>query len=334
MTLPQVNIIVPLFNEEEVFDELIKRLERLIDSSKLSIEVILVDDGSKDSTPLKMRQLALSNAKFHSVILSRNFGHQLALTAGLKYVNATEAVLIIDGDLQDPPELLDEFYDYYKKGYDVVYAVRKKRKESFFKKLAYNWFYRFLKKVSYIDIPLDSGDFSLISTSVVKQMNAMPEESRFLRGMRSWIGFKQIGVEYEREKRFTGDSKYPLSKLIKLGLNGVFNFSEYPIKFISSLGIGIILISFVYFVSVIVKKFFFNHVPEGFTALLFMIILFGGIQLLAIGIIGEYILRIFFQVKKRPLFITKERISHKTVQLNEEGESSEVYPQTSQKETA
>jgi len=325
MTRPQVNIIVPLFNEEEVFGELIKRLERLIDSSKLSIEVILVDDGSKDSTPQKMRELSLSNARFHSVILSRNFGHQLALTAGLKYVNATDAVLIIDGDLQDPPELLDEFYGYYKKGYDVVYAVRKKRKESIFKRLAYNWFYKFLKKVSYIDIPLDSGDFSLISTSVVNHLNAMPEESRFLRGMRSWIGFNQIGVEYEREKRFTGDSKYPLSKLVKLALNGIFNFSEYPIRFISSLGIGIIFISFIYFVSVILKKFFFGEVPQGFTALLFMIILFGGIQLLAIGIIGEYILRIFFQVKNRPLFITKERIANKTVQENQQAQSSEIY---------
>ena len=325
MTRPQVNIIVPLFNEEEVFGELIKRLERLIDSSKLSIEVILVDDGSKDSTPQKMRELSLSNARFHSVILSRNFGHQLALTAGLKYVNATDAVLIIDGDLQDPPELLDEFYGYYKKGYDVVYAVRKKRKESIFKRLAYNWFYKFLKKVSYIDIPLDSGDFSLISTSVVNHLNAMPEESRFLRGMRSWIGFNQIGVEYEREKRFTGDSKYPLSKLVKLALNGIFNFSEYPIRFISSLGIGIIFISFIYFVSVILKKFFFGEVPQGFTALLFMIILFGGIQLLAIGIIGEYILRIFFQVKNRPLFITKERIANRTVQENQQAQSSEIY---------
>ncbi|MBX2954208.1 MAG: glycosyltransferase family 2 protein [Leadbetterella sp.] len=325
MTRPQVNIIVPLFNEEEVFGELIKRLERLINSSKLSIEVILVDDGSKDATPLKMRELSLSNARFHSVILSRNFGHQLALTAGLKYVNATDAVLIIDGDLQDPPELLDEFYGYYKQGYDVVYAVRKKRKESFFKRLAYDWFYRFLKKVSYIDIPLDSGDFSLISTSVVKQLNAMPEESRFLRGMRSWIGFKQIGVEYEREKRFTGDSKYPFSKLVKLALNGIFNFSEYPIKFISSMGIGIIFISFLYFFYVIIKKVFFGQVPAGFPALLFMIILFGGIQLLAIGIIGEYILRIFFQVKNRPLFITKERIANKTVQEDEEVRSPEVY---------
>lgn len=328
MTRPQVNIIVPLFNEEEVFGELIKRLEQLIENSKLSIEVILVDDGSKDSTPLKMRELSLNNGKFHSVILSRNFGHQLALTAGLKYVNATDAVLIIDGDLQDPPELLDEFYGYYTKGYDVVYAVRKKRKESVFKRVAYNWFYKFLKRVSYIDIPLDSGDFSLISVAVVKYLNSMPEESRFLRGMRSWIGFKQIGVEYEREKRFTGDSKYPFSKLVKLALNGIFNFSEYPIRFISSMGIGIILVSFVYFVSVILKKFFFGEVPQGFTALLFMIILFGGIQLLAIGIIGEYILRIFFQVKNRPLFITKERIAGKKVQETEPERPVAVYGET------
>lgn len=313
MICPQINIIVPLYNEEQAFNDLVVRLQNLIDNSQLSIEVILVDDGSHDSTPLKMRELSLKNEKFQSIFLSRNFGHQIALSAGIKYVNAKEAVMIIDGDLQDPPELLKDFYTYYQNGYDVVYAIRKKRKESFAKKMAYKWFYKILKRISYIEIPLDTGDFSLLSIKIINQLNKMPEESRFLRGMRSWIGYNQIGIEYEREKRIAGDSKYSLRKLIKLAFNGIFNFSEYPIKLITNLGLLIITISLIYFTYVVIKKVFITDVPEGFTALLFMIILFGGIQLFAIGLIGEYVLRIFFQVKKRPLFVLKERIVNKAI---------------------
>lgn len=313
MNQPQINIVVPLYNEELVFDELVNRLQKLMDNTRLSIEVILVDDGSKDNTAGKMRELSLKNEKFQSVILSRNFGHQSALSAGLNFVNASEAVLIIDGDLQDPPELLDEFYAQLKKGYDVVYAIRKNRKESYIKKLAYKWFYKFLKKISYIEIPLDSGDFSLISLRIVRQLNQMPEESRFLRGMRSWIGYSQIGLEYERERRGAGESKYTKKKLLKLAFNGIFNFSEYPIKVITNLGLFTIITSIIYFIYVVIKKIFFGDVPQGFTALLFMIIFFGGIQLFAIGLIGEYVLRIFFQVKKRPLYILKERVVNKEI---------------------
>jgi glycosyltransferase involved in cell wall biosynthesis len=306
---PQVNLVVPLYNEESVFAQLITRLCEVMDASDLRIEVILVNDGSSDETANLMRQLSLEDPRFQSVFLSRNFGHQLALTAGLSFVNATDAVMVIDGDLQDPPELLTEFYSYYKKGYDVVYAVRKKRKEGFLKKAAYKAFYRFMKRVSYIDIPLDSGDFSLISRRVVDQLNAMPEESRFIRGMRSWIGYEQIGVEYERDERQAGESKYSLKLLMNLAFNGIFNFSEYPIKFVTRLGMLIMTFSGFYFIHDLFKKLIYNSTPEGFTALLFTIIAFGGIQLFAIGLIGEYVLRIFFQVKKRPLFIIKERIA-------------------------
>lgn len=313
MRKPQINIVVPVYNEEKVFQLLIERLDKLMLSSPLSIEVILIDDGSKDETPNLMRKLSLADERFQSVFLSRNFGHQLALTAGLTYVNASEAVLIVDGDLQDPPELLSEFYEQYKQGYDVIYAVRKKRKEHFLKRAAYATFYRFLKRVSYIDIPLDSGDFSLISRAVVDHLNAMPEESRFIRGMRSWVGYKQIGIEYERSERQAGESKYSLKKLLELGFNGVFNFSEYPIQFITRLGLFIMSLSSIYLLTVLFKKIVYNSTPEGFTAILATIIVFGGIQLFAIGLIGEYVLRIFFQVKKRPLFIVKNSIQNKSV---------------------
>ena len=310
-TAPQINIVIPLYNEEKVFNELVRRLSAIIDSSELSVGVIMVDDGSSDSTPTLMQEVSFEDRHFTSVFLSRNFGHQRALTAGLSCVNATEAALIIDGDLQDPPELLDNFYTYLKEGYEVVYAVRKKRKETFWKRFSYKVFYKLLKNISYHEMPLDAGDFALISRRVIEHMNQMPEESRFLRGIRSWIGFKQIGIQYEREERHSGESKYNLKRLIDLALNGIFNFSQYPIKFITYLGLITASLSMIYFGVTLVKKLWYNVVPEGFTALLFMIILFGGVQLVAIGIIGEYVLRIFFQVKQRPLFIIKDIIKNK-----------------------
>jgi len=307
---PQINIVIPLFNESMVFEELMNRILKLIEASELSIEVILVDDGSTDETVLKMRALSLSNSKIQSYFLSKNFGQQTAIAAGLQHANATEAVLIVDGDLQDPPELLHDFYAHFKDGYDVVYAIRKKRKESFFKVLLYKIFYRLLSTISESDIFQDSGDFSLISMRVVKILNAMPEKGKFIRGMRSWVGFKQKGVEYERDERAMGKSKYSTKKLLHLAYNGLFNFSDFPIKFIARFALLIIGISLTYFGYVVFKKFFLGGVPDGFTALLFMIILFGGIQLMAIGILGQYIIRVFFQVKNRPDFILEEKIVH------------------------
>jgi glycosyltransferase involved in cell wall biosynthesis len=306
--LPSISFVIPLYNEEEILPHLIKRLNEVMESLPFKTEVVLINDGSTDRTAEMMTQLSLSDERFQSVFLSKNFGHQFALTAGLNYVRATEAVMVLDGDLQDPPELVKEFYEKFLEGYDVVYAVRKKRKEGLLKKFAYHLFYRLQKKLSFIDIPLDSGDFSLISRRVVDVMNKMPEESRFIRGIRTWIGFKQIGIEYERDSRFAGDSKYPLSKLIKLAYNGIFNFSELPIKFITNLGFFSILTAIIYLIITIYKKLVLNAVPEGFTALIFAIVLFSGVQLLSLGIIGEYVLRIFFQVKERPLFIVKNTI--------------------------
>jgi polyisoprenyl-phosphate glycosyltransferase len=311
--IPQISIVAPLYNEGEVFPMLVERLNKLLDNSPLSIEIVLIDDGSRDRTPEFMRVLALTDARYHCVFLARNFGHQSALTAGLAAARGTEAILVIDGDLQDPPELLPQFYEKLQEGNDVVYAVRKKRKEGFLKRTAYFLFYRLLRSISYIEIPLDSGDFALISRRVVDIMNAMPEESRYLRGMRTWIGFKQIGLEYERDERMAGTSKYSFKQLFGLAYNGIFNFSEFPITFVIRVGFTVFMISLVYLIAVLIKKFFFTDVIEGFTALLSVIILFSGVQLMAIGIIGEYILRIFFQSKNRPLFIIKDQIIEKNI---------------------
>jgi len=279
-----------------------------MDSFEHAVEVVLIDDGSKDNTALMMKQIALTDPRYHCVFLSRNHGHQLALTAGMSVARGTEGLFIIDGDLQDPPELLPRFYELLKDGNDVIYAVRKKRKEGIAKKTGYFLFYRLLKSISYIEIPLDSGDFAMVSRRVVDIMNKMPEESRYLRGMRSWIGFKQTGFEYERDERIAGESKYSFKQLFNLAYNGIFNFSEFPIKFMTITGGISISIAILYFISVLIKRLFFEQVIEGFTALLFVIILFSGVQLLALGIIGEYVLRIFFQSKNRPLYIIKDEI--------------------------
>ncbi len=307
---PQISIVAPLYNERESFGPLVERLTALMNTSPYRIEVVLVDDGSRDNTANLIRAIALTDPRYHGVLLSRNFGHQTAVTAGMAAAIGTEAVLIIDGDLQDPPELLPDFYLHIQNGYDVVYAVRRKRKEGVLKRFAYATFYRILKRISYVDIPLDSGDFSMVSRRVVDLMNKMPEESRFLRGMRSWLGFRQIGVEYERSERVAGAPKYSFKMLRQLAYNGIFNFSEYPIKFITQLGAVTFGIALIYLIYNIIRLLVFGDVPQGFTALLFMIVLFSGVQLMALGIIGEYVLRVFFQTKGRPLFIVREEIKN------------------------
>jgi polyisoprenyl-phosphate glycosyltransferase len=303
-----ISIVAPLYNESETLPKLVERLNTLMQNTPLSIEVVLVNDGSHDDTALLMQQLSLADSRYHSVFLARNYGHQIALTAGLAKARGTEGVMVIDGDLQDPPELLPDFYKKYQEGYDVVYAVREKRKENWFKRTAYRSFYRLLKSISYIDIPLDSGDFCFMSRRVVNILNQMPEESRYIRGMRSWVGFRQIGISYERAERAAGDSKYSFRKLLQLAYNGIFNFSEFPIKIIKRVGYSAVLISLLYLMYSVYRKLFFDDVPQGFTATVFIIVFFSGIQLFFMGIMGEYLLRIFFQVKGRPLFIVSEEI--------------------------
>ena len=304
-----VSIIVPLFNEEESLMELVSVLNSTIGKLPEVTEIIMVDDGSTDNTGAMIRQLALSDSRYHSIFLSRNFGHQIAITAGLKYAKGDEGVMIIDGDLQDPPEMLKQFLEVHRSGFDVVYGIRKKRKEGIIQKACYSLYYKIFKRISSVPSPLDSGDFCFISRKVVDILNKMPEEQRYLRGMRSWVGFSQKGIQYERTQRFRGKSKYSLSKLFKLAYMGIFNFSEFPIKFITVLGMIATFSGIIYFLLTVIRKFFYGDVPSGFTALIGSIVIFSGVQLISIGILGEYILRIFYQVKQRPLFLIKERIS-------------------------
>jgi dolichol-phosphate mannosyltransferase len=303
-----ISIIVPLYNEQAVFDNLIERLVNVIDTTLFSCEVILIDDGSTDNTRQLVEKICEKDSRFTGILLSRNHGHQLAVSAGLANVRGQKGAMIIDGDLQDPPELVKEFYELLVNGYDVIYAIRKNRKESFLKKVAYSTYYRLQKKISSFNIPIDSGDFSMLSRRVVDNMNNMPEQSRYLRGMRAWVGFKQIGYEYDRDQRHAGETKYSWNKLFELAFNGIFNFSDFPVKFITRMGFITVVFSLIYFGYNIYRKLFYNDVPQGFTATILAIILFSGVQLISLGLIGEYVLRIYNQVRNRPLFIVEKII--------------------------
>jgi glycosyltransferase involved in cell wall biosynthesis len=305
---PDVSIVIPLHNEEAVLPLLEKRLTALLESVHFNIEFVLVDDGSKDKTASMMTDLAYKNDHFHCIFLSRNYGHQLAVSAGLSRARGKKAVMIMDGDLQDPPELITEFLKKIEDGYDVVYAIRKNRKESLLKKLLYKTYYRIQRSVSDFEIPIDSGDFSMLSRRAVDELNNMPEQNRYLRGMRSWIGFRQYGYAYDRDARSAGTTSYSFRKLMALAYNGIFNFSEFPVKVIFNLGIVSIVVSLLYLAFTIIKRFFLGGVPAGFTALLFGIILFSGVQLISLGLIGEYVLRIYDEVRKRPLYIIDKSI--------------------------
>jgi polyisoprenyl-phosphate glycosyltransferase len=306
---PLISIVAPLYNEAAALPHLLARLDALLASTNLAVEVLLVDDGSVDETGDLIRQKALADARYQAVLLSRNFGHQIAVSAGMNHALGEEALFIIDGDLQDPPELLGAFYEKLQLGYDVVYGVRRARKEGFAKTSAYAIFYRILQQLAHIDIPLDSGDFCMISRRVADVMVGMPEESRFLRGMRAWVGYRQCGIEYERDERVAGSPKYTLAALFKLAYNGIFNFSELPVRAISFLGATTTGLGFLYLFYTVVRHYALGDVPVGFTAQILLIVLFGGINLLCIGILGEYVLRSFFQLKNRPLFLVREHVS-------------------------
>jgi len=308
LNLIDISIIVPLYNEEDVFETLLHRLTQVIDTTKFQCEVVLINDGSTDKTAELINQTCRKDNRFSGVLLSRNHGHQLAVSAGLSYSRGKKGAMIIDGDLQDPPELINEFYNLLIDGYDVVYAIRKNRKESFFKKSAYSVYYRLQKQISSFNIPIDSGDFSMLSRRVVDTIVSMPEQSRYLRGMRAWVGYKQIGFEYDRDERHAGETKYSWSKLFELAFNGIFNFSDFPVKIITRLGFFTVLFSLIYFLYNIYRKIYYNDVPQGFTATILAIILFSGVQMISLGLIGEYVLRIYNQVRNRPLFVVDKII--------------------------
>lgn len=306
-----LSLVIPVFNEEQMLPTLVQRLERSAALWGMPYEVIFVDDGSIDRTLEILDDLHSRNPHIRFLSFSRNFGHQTAVSAGLRFVSG-QVVAVMDADLQDPPEELQRFLDKWREGYDVVYAVRTKRKEGAVKRLSYWAFYRVLRGLSTIEIPLDSGDFCVMDRRVVDHLNKLPERNRFVRGLRSWVGFRQIGVSYEREARFAGEAKYTFRKLLHLALDGLVSFTTRPLQLIGMLGLAISIGTFVGLTLFLFLSVFdipiLGHSPRevpGYTTLTFLVLLLGGFQLLSLGIIGEYIGRIFDEVKQRPVFILK-----------------------------
>lgn len=301
-----LSIVIPVYDEELIVGELFDRTTAALNKISGEWEVICVNDGSTDATLGKLLQYNQHESRWKVIDLSKNFGHQKAIWAGLNFASG-DYIGIMDGDLQDQPEAFENFLEELKKDIDVVYAVRTRRKESYLKRSAYWAFYRFIKNVLAIDIPIDSGDFCLMRKIVVQQMVGMPEQSLFVRGIRNWVGFRQKGIEYERDGRFAGKPKYSLRSLMKLAFNGIFSFSDFPIKFIGRLGLYIIIASILYTIWIVTKKLLWGDVPQGFTTTILVILFFGGVQLITIRILGEYIHRIYDETRKRPLFIVRHK---------------------------
>lgn len=282
-----------------------------MDAHSIHYEFIFVNDGSTDRTIDILHEIAEKDHQAKIIDFSRNFGHQTAVTAGIDYASG-DAIVIIDADLQDPPELIPKLIDKWREGYDVVYAKRNTRKgETWFKLITAKYFYRFLNFMSDIDIPKDTGDFRIIDRSVAEVFKRMTERNRFVRGMISWIGFRQTYIEYERDERFAGDTKYPLKKMIKFASDGIIAFSTKPLRLVMTVGLVSVFISFLVFLYAIIVKLTGRHVQEGWTSLMVAITFFSGIQLLGVGIVGQYVARIYDESKNRPIYIVKDLVNLK-----------------------
>ena len=299
-----ISIVVPLYNEEGNVPALLGRIAAIMEraAGTDTYEIVAVNDGSRDATLAALRLARSVEPNLVVVNLSRNFGHQIAATAGLDVARG-DAVVLMDGDLQDPPELIEQFLQKWREGYDVVYATRKSRKgESFFKVITARLFYRTIRRMTKVSIPVDTGDFRLMSRRVVDALGATREKHRFLRGLVSWVGFEQIGVEYERDARFSGATKYPFSRMLTFAIDGITSFSEIPLRFATYLGFFVSGFAFLYAAVVLVLKILGLNEP-GYTSIMIVILFLGGVQLVTIGIAGEYLGRIYDQVKERPLYL-------------------------------
>jgi polyisoprenyl-phosphate glycosyltransferase len=316
MIPPRVSVAIPIYNEESVLPELYRRVrDVLAELPGGGHEIVLVDDGSSDGTREILETLVNIDPQVRVVALSRNFGHQAALTAALDHVSGDVTVLM-DGDLQDAPEAIPRFLEQHAAGYDVVYAVRQNRKENLLLRACYAGFYRVISRLSDIDLPRDAGDFSLLSRRVVDQLRSAPERHRYLRGLRCWIGFRQIGVPVERDSRYAGASKFSPRKLLKLAFDGIFSFSVVPLRMATLIGAMTVAGSLAFAAYATAVHLFFSRSPAGFTAIVVSVTFLAGVQLLFLGMIGEYIGRIFEQVKQRPHYVV-DRIIEQDAPLRE-----------------
>ena len=301
------SIVIPAYNEELVINESYKRLKAVMDTTNEPYELIFVNDGSRDKTADLLSEICDNDKNVKMIDFSRNFGHQTAITAGMDN-SSGQAVVVIDADLQDPPEVILDMIAKWKEGYDVVYGKRGKRKgETFFKLFTAKVFYRFLKSMTTVDIPVDTGDFRLIDRKVCDALSSLSEKNRYVRGLVSWVGFRQTDVTYVREERFAGETKYPLKKMIKFALDGITAFSYKPLKLSTYLGFLLSVGSFLYLIAVICIKLFTDTAVSGWASTLSVTLFFNGIILIMLGIMGEYVGRIYDESKNRPLYIIREK---------------------------
>tara|TARA_B100001964_G_scaffold240228_1_gene309522 strand:+ start:822 stop:1751 length:930 start_codon:yes stop_codon:yes gene_type:complete len=302
-----ISVVVPIFNESENIIELNKRLLKVLIKCN-HYEIIYVNDGSNDDSLEILKKLSFKNNSIKIISLSRNFGQQTAYKAGIEFVTKDITVLM-DGDLQDPPEIIPDLVKKINEKFNIVYAIRKKRKGNYFKRISYFLFYRILNIVSNLKIPIDSGDFSALDKKSILILNQFKEKNIFLRGVRAWIGLKQTSIEYQRDLRFHGKHKLSFFSLLKLAFDGIVSFSSMPLRIASFFGFTITFISSIYIIYILIKKFFLYEGPTGWPSLMIVILFIGGVQLLFLGIIGEYLARIYDEVKQRPNYIIEEKIN-------------------------
>jgi polyisoprenyl-phosphate glycosyltransferase len=305
---PTLSVVAPCFNEEGVLHELYRRISQVLNGSGESWELVLVNDGSRDRTPEIMRELHAQDERIKVVDFARNFGHQIAVTAGMDYARG-DAVVLIDADLQDPPELILEMLAKWREGFEVVYAIRAERKgETWFKEFTAKMFYRIIYKITDIDIPMDTGDFRLMDRKVVNALKTMHEKHRFMRGMSVWVGFRQTGVKYVRAERYAGETKYPLKKMLKFAMDGITSFSYFPLQLATYIGFIAALLAVLGILVTIILRLSGSHAFFGQATTLVSVLFLGGVQLICLGILGEYLGRIYDEVKGRPLYIVREAL--------------------------
>lgn len=303
-----LSVVIPVYNEEEALPLLVPRLRAVVDGIDLACELIFVDDGSRDGTVKLLHDLQHEEPRIRVVCLSRNFGHQAAVTAGMDAA-VGDAVVVMDADLQDPPELIPDLLAAWREGADVVYAVRRTREGSRLKRTLYSVYYRVVGRMSDVELPRDAGDFSLIGRRALDAMRSLPEVTRYVRGLRAWVGFRQVAVAYDRPERAAGQPGYSYRKLLRLASDGITSFTSTPLRVASGLGAGSIALGLAYLAYAIVSRIVVGDVPPGWTSLLAVILLLGGLQLLVLGVIGVYLGRVYDELKRRPTYIVDDRPS-------------------------
>lgn len=306
---PTLSLVLPIYNEEEVIPELHARLQEFLTRLGLDAEVVFVDDGSRDGSMSLLRAAAENEPRYRILSFARNFGHQAAITAGVDYAQG-KAVVVMDADLQDPPEVVLEMFSKWREGFDVVYGRRRKREgETWFKRLTASAFYRLFAAMIPIDVPLDTGDFRLMSRRVVVALHELRETHRFVRGLVAWVGFKQTEVLYDRPSRFAGTTKYPLRKMTRFALDGITSFSILPLRFSMYVGLFMSVASTAVIIWALLAKYVFHRVVPGWTAIVVVVAIFASAQFVMIGVLGEYVGRIYEEVKRRPLYVVGERVN-------------------------